>query len=252
MKIKLISIPAPTSKLIARAMGISRYNKRADYLDRADNLIRWGQTKTVEVDGLELNNREAIILASNKPECRKTLFENKIPVPKETEIEYPVVGRSKKHKAGDNFFYCENAEEVQRAKDNGAVYFAQFYPKTNEYRVHVGGGKVLLMSIKEGDKTQRVWNKKLSNFNFRHLRRSVWLNDPHLKAMCKTAKKAIKAVGLDFGAVDIMADAGEGHAPFVITEINTAPSLSPLAVEKYVTYFNRAIDEYENGEDEDE
>lgn len=245
MKNKIISIPAPTSRLIARAMGISRFRKRAEYLNSAENLIRWGNTKTVNVSGLELNPREAILLASNKPECRKKLLEAKIPVPKETEVEYPVVGRSKKHKAGDNFFYCENAEEVQRAKDNGAVYFAQFYPKTNEYRVHVGGGRVLLMSIKEGDKTQRVWNKKLSNFTFRHLRRSVWLNDPDLKKMCKKAKKAIKAVGLDFGAVDIMADAGDGYLPFVITEINTAPSLSPLAVQKYVKYFNRAIDEYE-------
>lgn len=250
---KLISIPSPTSKQIVRDMyGISRYAKRANYLDRAENLIRWGHTKTVEVSGLELNKRDAILLSSNKPECRKVLAEAEIPVPKATETQYPVVGRSRKHKAGDNFFYCKNKEEVQEAKENGAVYFSQYYPKTNEYRVHVGSGKVLLMSIKEGDKTQRVWNKKLSNFNFRHLRRSVWLNDKHLRKMCRTAKKAIKAVGLDFGAVDIMADAGEGHEPFVVTEINTAPSLSPLAIEKYIQYFEKAINDYESSDDEED
>lgn len=232
---------------------VSRYCYRANKLDYCDNLIRWGHTKEVEVEGIELNNREAIQLTSNKPECRKFLRENGIPVPTESETDFPVIGRSRYHKAGQNFFLCNSESDVERAKVRGAVYFSKLYPKKNEYRVHVGGGRVLLMSIKEGDKTALIWNKALSDFNFRHLKRSVWLNDEHLRNMCRTARKAIKLLDLDFGAVDIMADAGSGFKPYVISEVNTAPNLSPLAITKYVKYFQEALEEEdEDWEDEEE
>ena len=110
----------------------------------------------------------------------------------------------------------------------------------------------MLMSVKEGDKDEVIWNKAISGFRFRHLRRRVWLNDNHLRSMCRTAKKAVKLLGLDFGAVDIMADAGQGHKPFVISEINTAPNLSPLAISKYIRYFREALEEPDEDDDEDE
>lgn len=228
---------------------VSRFRKRAQTLEFAHNLIRWGNTKTIEIEGKELNKREAVILASDKPACRELLRKNKLPVPTESETDFPVIGRSRKHRAGDNFYFCDNKKEVKEAKEQGAVYFSKFYPKKNEYRVHVAGGRVLLMSIKEGDKSAIIWNKALSGFKFRHLRRSVWLNDKRLRSMCRMAKKAIKLLGLNFGAVDIMAEAGQGHKPFVISEINTAPNLSPLAISKYVRYFREAL---EDDEEEDE
>ena len=82
MKDIIISVPSPTSRKIAREMGdVSRYRKRAETLEFARNLIRWGNTKTIEVEGKELNKREAIILASDKPACRALLKKHKIPVP---------------------------------------------------------------------------------------------------------------------------------------------------------------------------
>ena len=249
----LITIPSPTSKKIAIEMGnISRYRRRAETLEFANNLIRWGNTKTVAVEGIELNRRDAVILASDKPACRALLRKHKLPVPTESEKDFPVIGRRQKHMAGRGFYFCENEREVQRAKENGAVYFSKFYPKKNEYRVHVAGGRVLLMSIKEGDKDEIIWNKAISGFTFKHLRRKVWLNDDNLREMCRTAKRAIKLLGLDFGAVDIMADAGRGYKPFVISEINTAPNLSPLAISKYVRYFREALEEDEEFEEDEE
>lgn len=250
MRTKLISIPSPTSRAIAREMGdVSRYRKRD--LTEAENLIRWGSTKTVRVTARELNNREGVLIASDKPECRRILREAGLPVPTESETDFPVIGRSRKHRAGDNFYLCENEDDVIRAKEKGAVYFSKVYPKKDEYRIHVGSGRVLLMSIKEGDKSQLIWNKAKSNFNFRHLRRSVWLEDETLRDMARKAKKALKAIGLDFGAVDMMAGGGRGQKPFVISEINTAPNLSPLAISKYVKYFKEQL-EISNEEEEEE
>lgn len=249
MKYKMVTIPSPTSRIIARKMRlVSRYRKRV--LDKAEILIRWGNTKRVNVQGLEINTREAIILAGDKPRCRELLRSKNIPVPTETETDFPVIGRPRKHMGGNDFYFCTNSEEVEDAKEMGAIYFSKYYPKKDEYRVHVAGGRVLLVSIKEGDKTQVIWNKKMSGFKFRHLYRHVWLDDKKLRKMCRKAKKAIKIVGLDFGAVDIMVDGGRGCKPFVISEINTAPSLSPLAIDKYSKFFWDKIHNYEEENDE--
>lgn len=232
----LISIPSKTSRIIAQELGLPVYFKRHS-VPELENAIRWGSTRSLIVSGVELNKAEAIKLASNKAETRRVLAEQHIPVPVASEDDFPLIGRTTRHSQGRGFFFISNEYELLEAKRRGASYFSQYYPKQNEYRVHVGSGRCLLMSIKEGDKTRRIWNKRKSGFTFRHLRRSVWLEDDHLRNMVRTARTAVKALGLDFGAVDIMADAGEGYAPFVISEVNTSPALSPLAVKKYCKYF---------------
>ena len=243
----ILSIKSQTAIKLAQAMDAGEWiyingKKEIPEPNTYEKTIRWGFYGHKFIFP-SLNSVEAIKLVADKPRCRKFLRENGIPVPRESEDKFPVIGRPKKHHGGKKFWICDNQEEVWEAKLKGAAYFQRYYPKQNEYRVHVGGGRVLLMSIKEGDKTQAIWNKKQSNFNFRHLRRSVWLNDPLLRKIARKAKKSIKLVGLDFGAVDVMADAGEGWRPYVIAEINSAPSLSPLAIEKYVKYFKEALGE---------
>lgn len=238
----LLSIKSKTGEQLARELGFEFV--LADpllYLGSLNKAIRWGYYGGAKFNIPTLNSAAAIRLVTNKPKCRVFLRERGFPVPSESENKFPVIGRPKNHKAGSKFWICNNDAEVWEAKLKGAAYFQRYYPKRNEYRVHVGGGRVLLMSIKEGDKTQVIWNKKRSNFNFRHLKRSVWLNDPLLRKIARKSRRAIEAVGLDFGAVDIMADAGEGWRPFVIAEINSAPSLSPLAISKYVKYFREVF-----------
>lgn len=232
----IVSIAGKTGRIIGAEMGIPVYKKR-DFVPELENVIRWGSTRTLTISGIELNKAEAITRASNKAECRRFLFEKGIPVPKATESDFPIIGRTAKHSQGRGFFFIENEAQLERAKVNGAVYFSQFYPKTEEYRVHVAGGRCILMSVKEGDKSALIWNKRKSGFTFRHLRRSVWLEDEDLRNVVRTAKRTVKALGLDFGAVDVMYGAGEGFAPFVVSEVNTSPALSPLAVSKYTKYF---------------
>ena len=58
--------------------------------------------------------------------------------------------------------------------------------------------------------------------------------------MCKVAVDAVKALGLDTGAVDIMVDKRNAEIPVCVCEVNTAPSLdsSPLDQEKYSKFIN--------------
>jgi len=237
----IISIKSKTSRLLGQEMDLPVYF-RGNFVPEVDNVIRWGSTRPLIISGIEINKAEAIEKASDKAGCRKLLYENDIPVPKPTETEFPIIGRIAKHSQGSGFFYIENEMQLTTAKANGAVYFSQYYPKQNEYRVHVAGGRCILMSIKEGNRNALIWNKRKSGFNFRHLHRSVWLEDNNLRNMVRTAKRAVALLGLDFGAVDIMADAGSEYPPFVISEINTSPALSPLALSKYTKYFNEKLE----------
>lgn len=234
--ITILSIKSKTAKKLAEAGGF-HLSIGGDIPADTTTLIRWGYTGTKMFGNMRVYNRaEAIRTVSNKSNARALFQELKIPVPRPTETEFPTIGRPQKHKKGQHFFICNNAEEVQKAKEQGAVYFSKLYPKKEEYRVHVAGGRAILVSIKIGDKTQIVWNKK-SGFNFKHLHRHMWLENEKLLKLVKTAKRAVKKVGLDFGAVDIMAFAGSGLPLFVVCEINTCPALSPLAIQKYVAYF---------------
>jgi len=235
----IISNKSKTARALAQELGI--VSNPNVLTAENQNVIRWGTTRTLSISGKELNKAEAVKLASNKAKARQVLLEAGLPVPTPTETMFPVIGRTERHSQGSGFFICHNEADVERAKARGAVYFSQFYPKQNEYRVHVAGNRAILMSIKEGDKNQYIWNKRKSGFTFRHLRRSVWLEDEHLRNMVRSAKKAVKALGLDFGAVDIMADADGSYAPFVISEVNTSPALSPLAVQKYAKYFREEL-----------
>lgn len=232
----IISIRSKTIKLLGQEMGIPIYFN-GEYVPELENVIRWGSTRSLTISGKEINNAEAIRLTSNKAESRKVLFNNGIPVPKPTETEFPLVARTEKHTQGKGFVFVQDEEDLEWAKEKGCVYFSQYYPKQNEYRIHIAGGRCILMSVKEGNKNQYIWNYSLNKFKLRHLHRHIWLEDEHLRNMVRQAKKAVKVLGLDFGAVDVMADAGEGYDPFVISEVNTSPALSPLAREKYAKYF---------------
>ena len=67
--------------------------------------------------------------------------------------------------------------------------------------------------------------------------------------LCQTIMKAMEAVGLDFGAVDVVIT--EDGTPYVL-EINTAPELtnSEYSAAKYARYFDW-IGQYEFEEDMD-
>ena len=238
----ILAVPSKTVRNIEEYSGISVYRRSRRLPDDLDVLIRWGNTTEANEVETVLNQVEAIKRTSDKPLCRRILAEAGVAVPQDG-TELPCIGRTKKHSRGRGFWFCQTPNDVWYAKERGAVYFSKFYPKSREFRVHIGGGKVLLYSEKLGDKFGTIiWNKDLSDFTFRHLRRSEWDID-----IIRLAKKAIKAVGLDFGAVDIMADPTDPNLPrAVVSEINTAPALSPYGVRKYVEYFDKVLYELEN------
>ena len=196
-------------------------------------LIRWATTAETPMANVTYNLTDSIRLASDKAECRRVLGEAGIPVPVSSEHP-PCVGRTRKHRRGSGFWYCETDEDVLQAKREGAVYFSAFYPKTEEYRVHVAHGRALAVSEKIGNRGYIIWNKSLNDFRFENLRWKMWP-----RKIVKMAIQSCEAIGLDYGAVDVLAKPRDYRLePAVVCEINTSPMLGDYISRRYGEYFD--------------
>ena len=207
-----------------------------------NKVIRWGCTSRINAD-ITYNKPEAIRKASDKLRARKILEKNDVPIPKTYSLselsngyELPLIGRPKKHHGGKNFYYCETVIDVSKAVADGCEYFQEFYPKTKEYRVHACHGKVIICSEKfVDDEDTLVWNlTRNKNGEFKALRWSQI--PPHI---AKLGIKAVQALGLDYGAVDIIAEpkVDKPHNA-VVLEVNTAPKLGEYGASRYAEYFD--------------
>lgn len=109
--------------------------------------------------------------------------------------------------------------------------------KSHEYRVHVFKDTILDVTKKRRRTTTETseYIKNLSN-GWVYCRENIEV--PNNLLDC--AKKAIVALGLDFGAVDILYKKG---VPYVL-EINTAPGLQGTTLTKYIEAFNKERNTY--------
>lgn len=116
-----------------------------------------------------------------------------------------------------------------------APLYVKYVPKKQEYRVHVANGKVVDLQrkarrhdIADEDINWRIRNHD-NGFIFAR-------NDLHVpQSVSRQAILACKAIGLDFGAVDIIYNKRQETA--YVLEINTAPGLTGQTLEGYVERF---------------
>lgn len=187
------------------------------------------------------NPSKAIALASDKARAREHLFVNGVPVPSPGHMILPCIGRPRRHRGGRQVFFCQTRADVEVACEEGADYFSAYYNKTREYRVHVCHGQVLIVNEKvtrEGEEHKRnlvVWNHALNDFRFDVVRWKQWPVE-----VVRLAIKAIRVTGLDFGAVDILAEPKDSDLPpAVVCEINTAGTAdSDYTASRYALYFD--------------
>lgn len=206
-------------------------------------IIRWGCTSYLP-DSITYNSRESIKKASDKLLTRKILKENNINIPVTYDLEdilhkeyqLPLIARPKYHYGGKNFYFCETESQLRQAIYKGTEYFTEFYRKTREFRVHVCSGKVLICSEKFVDDINKViWNLRVNDDG--EFKAIKWSNIP--VRIAKLGIDTVNALGLDFGAVDIISDPIDDNLPSeVVLEVNTAPKLGEYACERYAKYFD--------------
>lgn len=162
-------------------------------------------------------------------------------------LEYPIIAKSNYGSRGEGNTKLDTQEELTawlRGKDLSNYIFEKFYSYLREYRLHITEEgcfytcrKMLKRDAPEANKWQRhddncVW---ILEDNASFDKPSNW------NTIVEHSVKALKAVGLDVGAVDVKvqsANKPNGRVretvEFIIIEINSAPSFGDLTAEKYI------------------
>lgn len=225
---------------LARAIGALR-TKATKRLKRDVLLVNWGRSD-LSVRGSPfkvLNPADKIILATNKLQCLNRLAEAGVERVQHTTSQ-DVVRQWLREEGvvvyGRKLLNASQGAGIVIIKTPAELVHCPLYTKgilkAHEYRVHVFGDKVLDVTKKrrrnEVDRSDYI--KNLAN-GWVYCRNDIEIPDN----LVECAKKAIRALGLDFGAVDILYRKG---VPYVL-EINTAPGLQGTTLNKYVEEFRK-------------
>lgn len=258
-----------TGRKLVRELGISSQRSLQRDVRRASSvtsLIRWGVSQSFgENPKYELNTRDAIALAANKQRTLRHLQQAGIRVPelatnKNAAQEFltaghVLVGRPDYHQGGSDFRIIRNLSDLRN--DTTSSHWTVLYDKSSEWRIHVFRGEVIGASKKISDGVEhRIRNQYARNHTngWRFFKVDVNNLQDRIKEL---AVDAVAALGLDFGAVDIILSSNPRR--YYVLEVNTAPSLEENSTifNTYLDYFsewfeNPSISENIEEDDEDD
>ena len=142
-------------------------------------------------------------------------------------------------------------KDIETLRTQDCKLYVRNFPKTKEFRVHVLNDKAIQIAQKRkmsDEKLKEMGIEKVDNFVRSYKRGWVFANELTISnedtaRVCSIAVQAIKALGLNFGGVDVLAT---GAGPIVnklaVCEINTAPSLKgETTLQQYVSAFKEEI-----------
>lgn len=219
----------------------SRFKGRAN-----KTVINYGSSKLPEevLKCRVINSPEAVSKAANKLLAFKAMAEYGVRVPRFTESPVEaqgIVGQSDvvvRHKLTG---HSGEGIEIVKMLDYlpEAPLYVQYIKKKEEYRVHVFMGEVIDVQRKarklDVPDEEVNWQVRNLDGGFIYAREGVGLaEEPCLQAIA-----AVEALGLDFGAVDIIWH--ERSDTYYVLEVNTAPGLTGTTLEKYVEAFKGVV-----------
>lgn len=133
---------------------------------------------------------------------------------------FPLLGRKRSHVGGTDITLALQPEDVPLRVRAGAEFFTPYIPSVTEYRVyvyrsqHLGTYQKVLVRPQEYKKVGRNYK---NGFAFQLVRSEAVPRDA-----VSLAGDAVKALELDFGAVDIL-QGKDRH--FYVLEVNSAPGV---------------------------
>ncbi len=239
MKIYAYDKNSQSAKFLAEILGVKRLKHDGKAI-KVDTLLNWGSSnikRLIDADNI-LNEPDAVKLASNKLKSFQT-FErarvSTVPFTQSKELakvwlfeEHTVVVRHKLNShSGEDIELLEGDVDIP-----DAPLYTRYVKKTDEYRVHVFNGEVIFQQRKARKKDvadEKVdWKIRNHGNGFVFAHKDVVVPDPCIVESIT----AIKALGLDFGAVDV------GWNKYTTTatvyEVNTAPGLEGSSLDAYV------------------
>jgi carbamoylphosphate synthase large subunit len=165
------------------------------------------------------------------------------------ELPFPIIAKNHFGSRNQGNTKLDNHEEFTKWADKegrnlSRYIFEQFHNYAREYRLHVtaeGCFYTCRKMLKEGTPDQDKW--------YRNDEHCVWIREENAlfdkpsnwDKVVKQSVKALEAVGLDIGAVDLKiqsAKTAKGNVrkdpKFIVIEINSAPSFGDVTTEMYV------------------
>lgn len=237
-----------SAKALAEGIGIKRLKHQGSrWRQRAgDKVINWGCGSALPYTNV-INAPEAVSKASNKRLSFEVMAEAGVSIPRFTTDAAEALGWGTdivcRHKltghSGEGIEIVEAGGEVP-----AAPLYVEYIKKQQEYRVHVGlmpdtpyqiidqQRKARNRAVEDGDVNWKIRNH--SN-GFIFMREGVDLGPVALA----TAGNAIEALGLNFGAVDLIYN--EHRDAYYVLEVNTAPGLTGTTLERYIEWFEGVL-----------
>lgn len=241
----------PTGRALAELLRFPHYGiRRARQPMRV--LVRWGSRKEMPHADLVLNTARAIRMASDKVQAIRAFQNAGIPtVPCFTTWPEAlaaasggiILGRTRSGMQGRGIVAYDPSRSrglrYLRQPANPHEWYTIYHEPTREVRLHVVDGEVVRIQGKyldfpeQAERNPFVRNHK-TGYRYRQPRSNLRRQRREL------AIEAVRALGLDFGAVDMLLFGNE-RDPMVL-EINTAPACSPLTAERYAEAIERMIE----------
>lgn len=249
-----------SAKNLGKALLIKRIKPEKSKFKADPNkiVINWGASTLPNfiLGSKVLNDPEYVSLAANKlhfferiKEWNEANEEEQVPVPKWYKTKEEIV-ETEEFKRGDAYFArtiltghsgagIEAFDRTSQAIPH-AVLYTKYILKQEEYRVHVMGGesfyvqrKARKMGVPDDEVNWRIRN---------HANGFIYQKDNFElpENVKESALRAIKALDLDFGAVDIITT--KNGKAFVL-EVNTAPGMEEgsSTLEAYVKQFKKVL-----------
>ncbi len=137
-----------------------------------------------------------------------------------------IIARPTHHRGGTDLMTCLCENDIRLAIQQGYTLFKDYIPNKNEYRLHVFNGQIIIISKKP--KVNGVAQNHVDGCAFRTLH--VTELNPLKYAQMVKLSESVKALGLNFGAVDVIEDE---RGKLWVLEVNTATGLSDSHIELY-------------------
>jgi glutathione synthase/RimK-type ligase-like ATP-grasp enzyme len=238
---------------LADALGIRKVRHNSDtYRHRQGTvLVNWGNTNPVtfnhDANDL-LNPPENVRNASNKLTAFDLFRRGEVPTVEWTTsreqaltwVDDGATVFARTSLAGHSGEGIVVMSPDNDENDVNAPLYTKYKKKANEYRVHIFGGTEIAIQEKkrandaeiEGDAAlirshQHGWNFCRDNLSIRTREMGLQLH-----RLIEVAEQAISALGLDFGAVDIIYNSRDDQ--FYVLEVNTAVGLEGQTLTDYV------------------
>jgi len=242
------SMASLSAKSLANHFGTKRLFTNGRYTPRdTDLLINWGVSDRISIlngRGRLLNKPESVLLASNKLAAFSKFAEHNINTLRFTQQS----NVAKAWIEEGNVVYCRTLTRgsegrgIVVAKTVGEVVSAPLYTmgimNSKEYRVHVFNNNIIDIVRKKKMSEEKINELGLNSNNLsseiRNLKKGWTFGRDGVNApdsVKELSIKAVTALGLDFGAVDIIYNK-DNRTPYVL-EVNTAIGMKPgLTVHK--------------------